>query len=190
MYCKMCQVPNSPLSSDCEFPSHSDSTARGFDSESFMNKFKEEFLKFVDSHAIASRLEIENVISERTAHIMENSSKSDGNEKLFLHLRRQADPNSIYKLCKVMTSKDGYQNMIRLGQDMKNYLDLLTSMYDVCMYTYVMYIQKGLVWLTYSHCGRPYFSRLHKMPCKHYVVNSLILCTKLHVNEERKEPLI
>ena len=143
-----CQLPNGPLSSDCEFPSHPDSTARGFDSESFMNKFKEKFLQFVDSHAIATRLEIENVISERTAHIMENSSKSDGNEKLFLHLRRQADPDSIYKLCKVMTSKDGYRNMKRLGQEMKNYLDLLNSMYDICMYTYGIYISKGLVRLT------------------------------------------
>ena len=79
-------MTNGPLSSDCEFPSHSDSTAQGFDSESFMNKFKEEFLQFVDSHAIVRRLEIENVISERTAHIMENSSIGDGNEKLFLHL--------------------------------------------------------------------------------------------------------
>ena len=164
----MSQVPNGPLSSDCEFPSHPDSTARGFDSESFMNTFKEEFLQFVDSHAIATRLEIENVISERTAHIMENSSKSDGNEKLFLHLQKQANPNSICKLCKVMTSKNGYQNMKRLGQKMKNYLDLLTSMYNMHMYTmsYGVHISMGLVWLTCSLCGVPCLSEL---PCTHFI---------------------
>ena len=173
MYCKMCQVPKSPLSSDCEFPSHSDSTARGFHSKSFMNKFKEEFLQFVDSHAIVRGLEIENVISERTAHIIENSSKSDGNEMLFLHLRRQADPGSIYKLCKVMTSKDGYQNMIRLGQEMKNYLDLLTSMYDVCMY-----ISKGLFWLTCNHCDVPCLSEL---PFVHSVLPIISFCVKNYI---------
>ena len=83
---------------------------------------------------------------------MDNSSKSDGNEKLFLHLRRQADLNSIYKLCKVMMSKDGYQNMKRLGQEMKNYLDLLTSMYDMCVW-YVHSKRGGLAYTQSLWCA-------------------------------------
>ena len=131
-----------------------------------MNKFKEKFLQFVDSHAIVRRLEIENVISDSIAHTVKTCSTCEGNEELFLHLRRQADPISIYKLCKVLTSRNGYQNMIRLGQDMQDFLDLLTSMYDMCMYTYSVYISKRLVWLACSHCG--VLCSL-SLPCEHSV---------------------
>ena len=109
---------NSPLS------------AQDFDSEAFMDKFKDRFLQSVDSHAIMRRLEIEKVISEDLAFTIEHQgARTTGNEKLFLHLQRYADPEGIRKLCDVMITKDGYNNMIELGKDMKKYLDLLTSTY-------------------------------------------------------------
>ena len=74
-----------------------------FDCEAFMDKFKERLLQSVNSRAIVLRLEIENVISEDLAFAIErHCSRSTGNERLFLYLRRQAAPGSIRKLCDVM----------------------------------------------------------------------------------------
>ena len=70
-----------------------------------------------------------------------------------------------------MMSKDGYQNMDRLGQEMKNYLDLLTSMYNMHMYTYGTHISKGLIWFACSHYGVPCLSEL---PCTHISVLPII----------------
>ena len=108
-------------------------TAQNFDPEAFMDKFKDRFLTSVDSHAIVLRLEIEKVISEKLSHSIKNQCVGDGNEELFLYLQKNIAPKGIRKLCDVMMSKAGYDNMIELGQDMKKDLDLLTST-DVCMY--------------------------------------------------------
>ena len=100
-----------------------------FDCEAFMDKFKERFLQSVDSHAIVLRLEIEKVISENLAFTIEHHcSRHTGNEKLFLYLRRQADPGSIRKLCDVMMREEGYKMMNKVGKDMARELDLLTGM--------------------------------------------------------------
>ena len=101
--------------------------AQSFDCGAFMNKFSERFLRDVDSRVISSRLEIKKVISEDVAFLIKGCSRSKGNEELFLHLQKHADQDSIPKLCHVMTNKDGYPNMILLGQDMNKDLDLLTS---------------------------------------------------------------
>lgn len=102
--------------------------AQSFDCEAFMNKFSERFLRDVDSRVISSRLEIKKVISEDVAFLIKGCSRSKGNEELFLHLQKHADQESIRKLCHVMMNKDGYPNMILLGQDMSKDMDLLTSM--------------------------------------------------------------
>ena len=114
-----------------------------FDCEAFMDKFKERFLQSVDSHAIVLRLEIEKVISEDLAFTIErHCSRSTGNEKLFLHLRRNADPGSIHKLCDVMVREKGYAMMNELGRDMRRELDLLTGMYiHVALYVYTILLQ-------------------------------------------------
>ena len=101
-----------------------------FDCEAFMDKFKERFLQSVDSHAIVLRLEIDKVISEDLAFTIErHCSRSTGNDKLFLHLRRNADPGSIRKLCDVMVREEGYAMMNELGRDIRRELDLLTGMH-------------------------------------------------------------
>ena len=104
-------------------------TAQNFDPEAFMDKFKDRFLQSVDSHAIVLRLEIEKVISEKLSHSIKNQCVGDGNEELFLYLQKNTGPKGIRKLCDVMMSKAGYDNMVELGQDMKKDLDLLTSTY-------------------------------------------------------------
>ena len=100
-----------------------------FDCEAFMDKFKDRFLQSVDSHAIVLRLEIEKVISGKLSHSIKNQHVGDGNQELFLYLRRQADPGSIRKLCDVMVREEGYAMMNELGRDMRRELDLLTGVY-------------------------------------------------------------
>ena len=104
-------------------------TAQVFDCKAFMDKFKERFLQSVDSHVIVLGLEIEDVISEDLAFTIKRHCRSTGNEELFLHLRRDADPGSIHKLCDVMVRKKGYAMMNELGGDMRRELDLLTGMH-------------------------------------------------------------
>ena len=103
-------------------------TAQDFDREAFMDKFKDRFLQSVDSHAIVLRLEIDKVISGKLSHSIKNQYVGDGNQELFLYLRRHADLEGIRNLCDVMNI-NGYPSMSKLGQDMKRYLYLLTSMY-------------------------------------------------------------
>ena len=112
-------------------------TAQDFDSEAFMDKFKDRFLQSVDSPAIVRRLEIEKVISGKLSHSIKDQYVGDGNQELFLYLRRHADLEGIRNLCDVMNI-DGYPKMSKLGQDMKKYLYLLTSTYvHVIMYMYL-----------------------------------------------------
>ena len=94
-----------------------------------MDKFKERFLQSVDSHAIVLRLEIENVISEELAFTIKQHCRSTGNGEIFLHLRRNADPGSIRKLCDVMVREEGYAMMNELGRDIRRKLDLVTGMH-------------------------------------------------------------
>ena len=109
-----------------------------FDCEAFIDKFKERFLQSVDSHAIVLRLEIEKVITGKLSHTIENQYVGDGNEELFLYLRRQADPGSIRKLCDVMVREKSYRKMYKLGKDMERELDLLTGTYvHVAIYMHV-----------------------------------------------------
>ena len=99
----------------------------GFDSEAFMDKFCDEFLRVVDSHTIVSRLEINKVLPEEVVFTIKHCSITGGNEVLFLYLKRNADPDSISKLCDVLRSVVGYPNMSELGRAMREELDLLTS---------------------------------------------------------------
>ena len=101
--------------------------AGGFVSEAFMDKFRERFLNYVNSHSIVSRLVIKEVIPEAVAFDIMCCSNTGGNGNLFLFLKYNADPDSISKLCDVMVGLAGYPKMNELGIDMKEELDLLTS---------------------------------------------------------------
>ena len=100
-------------------------------SHDIMNKYKDRFLKYVDSHAIVARLQIDEVIPSRLAHAIKHHCSEEGTEELFLHFRENADPESINKLCDAMISKRGYANMIKLGEDMKK--DLISKCVWVCV---------------------------------------------------------
>ena len=115
-----------------------------------MDKFKERFLQSVDSHAIVLRLEIEKVIPGRLSHSIRNQCASDGNQQLFLYLQRQADPESICKLCNEMVRDKSYKNMNSLGRDMRRELDLLTGIH-VHTYCYVaLYVVQITSMCTYE----------------------------------------
>ena len=92
-----------------------------------MNRFSGRFLESVDSHTIVTRLEIEYIISKDLSYTINHSSVDRGNEELLLYLRKHADAESIGKLCDVMTSKDGYRVMQKLGKDMKEDLAKFTG---------------------------------------------------------------
>ena len=109
------------------------SAGEEFDSEAFMNRFSERFLKGVDSHTIVTRLEIDYIISDTLAHTIKHTTVNSGNEELLLYLRKYADVKSIGKLCDVMISKDGYRSMQKLGQDMKEDLAKFTGK-SVCVW--------------------------------------------------------
>ena len=84
-----------------------------------VEKYKDQFLLYVDAHAIARKLEIKNVIPNRVSHKIENSAPEDVNDILFLHLQSHSSPETLHKLCDVMTSMSGYPNMNELGRTMK-----------------------------------------------------------------------
>ena len=95
-----------------------------------VEKYKDKFLSYVDARAIARKLEIENVIPMNVSHKIENSGPSVANEVLFLHLRSHSSPQTLHKLCDVMTSKNGYPGMRELGRTMKK--DLPSVGYVCC----------------------------------------------------------
>ena len=120
-------------------------TAQVIDCKAFMDKFKEKFLQYVNSHAIASRLEIKKVIPGTLSHSIKNQYTGDGNQELFLFLRKQADLGSIRKLCDVMVREEGYNMMNKLGKDMARELHLPTGMHvhdavyvHACVYTHLL----------------------------------------------------
>ena len=95
----------------------------GFDCRQFMEKYKDEFLEFVDSCAIAIRLSVEGVIPSDLFYRLENVDSTVGTRLLYLHLRSHADRDSLLKLCNVMINLTGYPNMSSLGRDMKRDLE-------------------------------------------------------------------
>ena len=99
----------------------------GFDCRQFMEKYKDRFLQFVDSRAIAIRLSTAGVIPPGLSRQLENMDSTDGNHHLFLHLRSHVDRDSLLKLCNVMINLSGYPNMSNLGRDMKRDLEQLVN---------------------------------------------------------------
>ena len=144
-------------------------TAQDFDSEAFMDKFKDRFLQSVDSHAIVLRLEVDKVISGRLSHSIKNQYVGDGNQELFLYLRRHADLESIRNLCDVMDI-DGYPKMSKLGQDMKKYLYLLTSMY-VCA-CHRKHVCKPFYVFVWCIC-----TQVHASTCSGCLTGNMVACT-------------
>ena len=155
------------------------------------------------------------MISEDIAFTIEHQgARTTGNEKLFLHLRRYADPEGIRKLCNVMITKDGYNNMIELGKDMKKDLDLLTSMYVctyvhdmlsctcICVHTYVYtyislyaYIKPVLLCVLYIMLFK--IMQLHSLYCIPFslfsvlqIQNPLIFLLKCRLSHLQSLPLI
>ena len=60
-----------------------------------MEKYKDRYLQFVDSCAIAIRLSTAGVIPPGLSRRLENIDSTDGNHHLFLHLQEQANRVSL-----------------------------------------------------------------------------------------------
>ena len=87
-----------------------------------IEKYKDKFLSYIDARAIATRLEIEEVIPDTVSHKIQQSAPSVANEVLFLHLRSHSSPETLHKLCDVMISTSGYPKINELGRSMKDAL--------------------------------------------------------------------
>ena len=95
----------------------------GFDCRQFMEKYKHRFVQCVDSRAIVLGLLMEGIIPPYLSHQLQNVDSTTGTQLLFLHLREQANRDSLLQLCNVMINMAGYHNMSSLGQDMKRDLE-------------------------------------------------------------------
>ena len=73
----------------------------------------------VDTHAIAGLLKVKKVIPESLFFELKNTSNDAATELLYLHMRDHGSLETVHRLCDVMIKKEGYPNMISLGQDMK-----------------------------------------------------------------------
>ena len=94
-----------------------------------MDKYKERFLRCVHTPPIATRLKVDYVIPEVLYHEIDQRriTASEASEKLFLHLRSHAVPDTIHHLCDVMAGQEDYPLMKKLGEDMKKDKDLPPS---------------------------------------------------------------
>ena len=88
----------------------------------FLEKYKNRFLTNIDAHAIAEKLMVGKVIPDSVYNTIENSAPAEANEVLFVHLQSYSSPETLHKLCDVMHSMNGYNDMINLGRIMKECL--------------------------------------------------------------------
>ena len=103
------------------------STAGEFDCTVFLLKYKDRFLKGVNTHAIARALQIEKVIPQKLHFELKKTSNDEATEMLFLHMRDNSTLETVHRLCDVMIRKEGFPKMNRLGQDMKKDLPVSTA---------------------------------------------------------------
>ena len=100
-----------------------------FDSEQFMDNFKERFLRVVAAKDIAEKLKTKGVIPESVhCHFVNpQTTDSDANLKLFRHLHQHGAPSIIRSLCDIMIQERGYPNMNTLGREMSAHTSLPPS---------------------------------------------------------------
>ena len=95
-----------------------------FDSEQFMDSYREKFPRFVLAKDIAEKLRTQNVIPESVyRHIVnQQTTDDDANLKLFRHLHQHGAPSIIRSLCSIMIQERGYPNMNALGRAMSKHI--------------------------------------------------------------------
>ena len=100
-----------------------------FDSEQFMDSFRERFLRVVTAKDIAEKLKTKGVIPESVYRHIVNQQTTDDNAnlKLFSHLHQHGAPSTIRSLCDIMIQERGYPNMNTLGRAMSEHTSLPPS---------------------------------------------------------------
>ena len=74
----------------------------------------------MDAKAIASDVRGEDIIPEEVETEIKDSKSLDGaNKVLFVHLRRQAIPEDLLHLCRIMKESKGYRKMQRFGEKLQ-----------------------------------------------------------------------
>ena len=84
----------------------------------------DQFVGEVDSHAIATQLEMKKVIPLTLYHKIVQTESTAGALDLYRHIRDNASRDNVLTLCDVMVAVDGYARMNKLGRDMKRDTDL------------------------------------------------------------------
>ena len=64
----------------------------------------QKFIHVVDAKKIAKKLSIAHTIDKDLLHYIENSGPKEAVEELFLHLKYNADPDAIRKVCRIMVT--------------------------------------------------------------------------------------
>ena len=88
----------------------------------FLEKYKNRLLANIDARAIAQKLVVEEVIPDSVYNTIDNSALAEANGILFVHLQTNPSPETLHKLCDVMSSMNGYNDMMNLGRNMKECL--------------------------------------------------------------------
>ena len=89
-----------------------------------LNEVREEFLRHMDAKAIASKLQGEDIIPEKVqTEIKDSKSLGEANNALLVHLKNQAIPEDLLRLCVIMKESKGYRKMQKFGEELQARLE-------------------------------------------------------------------
>lgn len=92
--------------------------------EDVLTEVRDDFLKHVIAKAIASDLRGEDIIPEEVeTEIKDSKSQGEANKVLFGHLKRQALPEDLLCLCRIMKESKGYRKMQKFGENLQARLE-------------------------------------------------------------------
>ena len=88
-----------------------------------VQKHAEEFLEKMDSKVIALQLRALGLIPENVeCRIRQSESKEDANAHLLIHLKEDADDETVKEVFRIASGKAGYQKMNRFAASVLNEL--------------------------------------------------------------------
>ena len=83
-----------------------------------LKKYEDEFFEVVDAKHNVARLKRKNVVTESLMTLIESADSDNAREKLYEHLKRNADEDMLREYCKMLIAADQFPNMKKLGNKM------------------------------------------------------------------------